>query len=820
MNLMRLLSLVLLLVGSIHLYGQLDIQMDDLSKANTEDIIGVRAIDVYGEVHVIGVENKKVSPVAFVFVDIGCVISQRFIPHLNELYQLSEAENVKFYGIVSNPNVHWGEAQAFVDEYKIEFPLLYDANGDLAQRMNPVVVPESFVYDIYDRRVYYGRVNDQFSEIGSFNKQIRNADLKNAIQAVADGKTVDVLHQPAKGCIFESWDDKKQTVNFNQHIEPIIRANCGSCHRPNDIGPFSLITYNDVARRARMIEYVTKVGYMPIWKATKGEGKFANEHRLSDYQIGLISKWTNSGKEEGKTKDLMPQPKAPESEWKLGEPDLILKMEPYDLPASGDDQYRVFVMKNAIPKGKVIQAIDFKPGDKAVVHHSTIFVDYTRTLRKYDQEDPAPGYDAFEKGGTMEFGSAITIGNWAPGVGPYAYPEGVGFYVEHGADLAFENHYHLSGKATTDESYIGVYFADKTPDKYITGSIMGTQKLHIEAGDSNATKKVWAYVPADIELFDLTPHMHYIGEEVRVEVEFPSGEKQVLLDLKKWDLRWQSVYTLRELMLIPKGSIITAEFRFDNSDDNHDNPYFPAQDMYWGWGSNDEMCEVYFSYVPVHFEDYGKMLGASFAAFEHFYPEEERVVVTENNIRDIALDYGKVDLWSDEGQIMLISIVESCLSAEVLKEMKTNKEAFNDVDNYTVNRAELALMEAYFSLDEAKMISEAKKAASVYEEVLRRNPENWNASMSLGKLLLTSQVGAYMKQGASIVRDLIEWQETQETQDKFWHAYWELGKYYYSIPNDEKAERVLTDGLTYFPNNYDLRQELASEGRITKKKLN
>lgn len=506
------------------------------------------------------------------------------IPHLNELYNESVKRGVRFYGIVSNPHVNWKEAREFVEEFSIEFPLLFDSNGDLAQRMNPVVVPQCFVFDQFDNRVYYGRINDQYAAIGKFNNQIRHADLLNAIHAAAKGEKLEVSFQEPKGCIFESWDNEDREVEYNRDIAPIIAANCASCHRPGDIAPFPLLSYEDVFRRGRMIAYVTKTRYMPIWKAGNESAKFANQHRLSDYQIELIDKWIKSGKKQGKEGNLLPVENNEVKEWPLGEPDLILKMEPYDLPASGDDQYRVFVMKNAIPKGKVIKALDFKPGDKSVVHHSTIFIDYTKTLRKYDAEDPKPGYDAFEKGGTMEFGSAITIGNWAPGIGPYMYPENVGFYAEGAADIAFENHYHLSGKATTDESYIGIYYADSYPDKYITGSIMGTQKLHIKAGEEKATQKVWTYVPADIELFDLTPHMHYIGTSVKVEIDYPDNKHEVLLDLQDWDLRWQNVYTLRELKLIPKGSVITATFTYDNSDNNHDNPYYPAQDMYWGGG--------------------------------------------------------------------------------------------------------------------------------------------------------------------------------------------------------------------------------------------
>lgn len=783
------------------------------------DIIGVRAVDIQGEVHRIGIENKRAYPVALVFIDIGCVISQRMLPYLNQVHEQASEMDVKFYGIISNPAVHWQEAQKFRAEFDIQFPLLFDSHGDLAHRLSPTVVPESFVFDIYDSLLYYGRINDQYADIGKFNKQIRNEDLLKAIRAASRGEFPRHKHQAAKGCLFESWDKADRTITFNQDIEPIIRANCSSCHQENGIGPFSLLTYEDVKRRARMVEYVTQKRYMPIWKAEHGYGAFSNEHRLSEFQIDLLHQWVANGMKEGKSDHLLPPIPAPDSQWALGEPDLILKMEPYELPANGDDQYRVFVIKDAIPKGRVIRALDFQAGDQSVVHHSTIFIDYTKTLRTYDAEDPKPGYDAFEKGGTMEFGSAVPVCGWAPGIGPYAYPEGVGFYVEEKADVAFENHYHLSGKASTDQSYIGIYFADQAPEKYITGSIMGTQKLQIKAGESQFQKQIWTYVPVDIELFDLTPHMHYIGKEVKVDVHLADGGIHPLLHITDWDLRWQSVYTLRELTHIPAGSIITASFVYDNSEDNHDNPYFPPQDMFWGWGSNDEMCEVYFSYIPLRFEDYGKMLTASITSFEHFYPAEKRIEVHADNLQDISEQLAQEDIWSPHGRILLSSIIESGHAQTLLDLLKQQQKTRKNDPTFLVNWAQLMSTEAYFSMDESKINKAGDKAVDLLYEVLKQDEEHWNASFSMGKLLLESGMERYIQDGVDILEAMISYQASLPIEDKHALPYWELGKYYYGKNMDNQAEAILRQGLDRHPTHPDLLQELASGGRIIKKSL-
>ena len=787
---------------------------------NAYDIITTRKVDVEGKVHHLGIENKKSYPVTLVFLEVGCVISQRMIPDLNTIYETAQKNDVKFYGVISNHKATWQEAQQFKKEYGIQFPLLFDSNGDLAKRVKPTVVPESFVFDNKDQLKYHGRINDLFVDLGKINNNPRHNDLLDAVKAVATGQTISNPHQPAKGCIFQAWPKENNEITYNKEIEPIVRANCNGCHRPNDIAPFSLLNYNDVARRGSMIEFVTRKKYMPIWKGEKGYGQFTNEHTLSDHEIKLIGQWVKSDMKEGKKEDLLPQPKLANGEWKLGKPDLILEMEPYNLPASGEDQYRVFVMKGKIPKGKTIRAVDFKPGDPAVVHHSTIFIDYTGKLSKYDKADPKPGYDAFEQGGTMEFGSAVPICGWAPGVGPYSYPDDVGFYVENNAQLAFENHYHLSGKATTDKSYIGIYYADKPVTKYITGSIIGSQQLQITAQESNFKKSIWVYVPNDIELYDLTPHMHYIGKSVTINVQFPDGSIKNLLKLNDWDLRWQSVYTLRELTYIPKGSIIKADFTYDNSDDNANNPFYPAQEMYWGWGSSDEMCEVYFSYIPVNKNDYGKMLASSFSSFDHFYPSNERIDVTDQNLSKIKDLYKTCDVWSNNGQKLLISIIESRKADEIIALMNKEKHKFKNNADFMTNLTELSIAEAFASLDETRMLAEVTKAGDVLYKVLNTSPQHWNANMSYAKIMLTSGIAQYEKEGETSFLKLIEAQEKEKKEHKFSKAYWELGKYYYSKKKDNKAEEILKRGLKYHPDDLDLKQELASDGRIIKKTLN
>ena len=124
------------------------------------------------------------------------------------------------------------------------------------------------------------------------------------------------------------------------------------------------------------------------------------------------------------------------------------------------------------------------------------------------------------------------------------------------------------------------------------------------------------------------------------------------------------------------------------------------------------MCEVYFSYVPVNYEDYGKMVGASFTSFDHFYPADDRTAIDDENLDAVTDQFIASDVWSDDGQKLLMSIVESRYGDAVLENMKRKKRAHKGNPEFTVNFWELSLAEAFTSLDENRMMRDATKASN------------------------------------------------------------------------------------------------------------
>jgi len=208
-----------------------------------------------------------------------------------------------------------------------------------------------------------------------------------------------------------------ERVTFSETIAPIVYANCVTCHRPGEAAPFSLITYDDVKKRGPLIATVTKLRYMPPWHAAHGFGDFADERRLSEAEIALIAEWVKQGMAEG---DAARMPKLPKftDGWHLGKPDMVIEMPVgFELPASGPDIYRNFVVATNLTEDKWVRAVEFRPSTRKVVHHVLFAYDASGTTRKLDGADGRPGFGGMSAIGIAGAGAMAAVsadGRWGP----------------------------------------------------------------------------------------------------------------------------------------------------------------------------------------------------------------------------------------------------------------------------------------------------------------------------------------------------------------------------------------------------------------------
>lgn len=162
--------------------------------------------DLAGKAHSLRPEDGQ-KAVALVFLSTECPIAQSYVSNLNQLHVAWSKQHVpvKFFGVISDPYVTPADAKKFVDEFKIEFPLLMDDEGKLAKLLTPTHVPEAFVIDRQMRLAYRGRIDDVYAEVGRRRPAPTQNDLQDAVAAVINGFAVKATRTTPVGCPFEVW---------------------------------------------------------------------------------------------------------------------------------------------------------------------------------------------------------------------------------------------------------------------------------------------------------------------------------------------------------------------------------------------------------------------------------------------------------------------------------------------------------------------------------------------------------------------------------------------------------------------------------------
>ena len=546
----------------------------------------LRLMDTLGKSHALRPTGGRTT--VLLFLSCECPISNRYVPELNRLVQETSDQPVRWFGVVSDPTLTLRDAAKYHQDYHLKFPLLFDASTQLARALRPTHTPEAFVFDASGELVYRGRIDDRFPDVQFDRREPNHRDLQEAVRAVLAGRRPQVARTTPVGCPWEAPPRPEGgDVTFNRDIAPILFQRCAPCHHPGEVAPFSLLTYADAAKRPGWIHEVARRRLMPPWKAVPGYGEFVNPWRLSDEEIRLLKAWADAGAPEGDPADLPPTPKF-ESGWKLGEPDLVLEMpDAFEVPAGGPDIYQYFVLPLPIEEDRWIRAVEFLPGNPRVVHHAIFFLDTRHAARKLDAKDPGPGYQRFGGPGFLPSGG---LAGWAPGMQPIVAPPGASRRLPARADLVMQIHYHPSGKAETDRSRVGLYFA-KGPSKYELGGIpLVNRQFVIPAGARAHRVTTSLKLPVDVTLVSVTPHMHYRGKEMKVHAVLPDGTRRPLIWIRDWDWNWQLRYEYAEPIRLPKGTTVHLEAIYDNSADNPANPVVPPVPVRWGDATEDEMC--------------------------------------------------------------------------------------------------------------------------------------------------------------------------------------------------------------------------------------
>lgn len=444
---------------------------------------------------------------------------------------------------------------------------------------------EAFVLDSKAVLRYRGAVDDQYG-IG-YTKDAPTANyLVDAIEALLAGKPPTVGATEAPGCAVDkpakgAAPAVAGKITFHKDVEPIFQRRCVECHRPGDIGPFSLLKYEKAKSSAKQIKEVVVQRRMPPWHADPRHGEWKNDRHLTTQEIGTISAWVDAGAPEGDKKDAPPPPKLTD-DWRIGTPDSVWSIPRKErIPADGSVPYRNLFVPTGLKEDRWIQAVEVRPSARAVVHHALVFVIYP--LNRLKEQPKIDGLNGW-------------VGIYVPGEGPMVYAEGMGKYVPAGATLAFQMHYTTNGESAEDQTQIGIIWAKSKPAQEVVTTSASNQRLRIPAGAADHPEEASFTFPHDGKLLSLLPHMHVRGKAFKYVAVGPDGKEEVLLDVPRYDFNWQTCYRLKEPKAVRKGTTIRAYARFDNSKGNPFNPD-PSKEVRWGQQTWEEMLVGYIDYV-------------------------------------------------------------------------------------------------------------------------------------------------------------------------------------------------------------------------------
>ena len=385
------------------------------------------------------------------------------------------------------------------------------------------------------------------------------------------------------------------SVTFARDVAPILYKHCVTCHRPNAVGPFSLLAYDNARPRAEALADVTARRFMPPWKPTPGHGDFQGSRGLTTVEIEVFQRWADGGAPEGNLTEAPADPTFA-SGWQLGEPDLILSLDaPYSLDAGSTDAHRNFVLPTLLTERRWIRAVEIHPRTPGIVRHAQVLLDATGNARAADAEDPDLGYDGLvtDHGGFPR-GHAL---DWSPGKSAVAPPASMAWPLNPGTDIVLRVHLRRASEPATVQPEVGFYFSDQ-PGIFTPVSVLLTaQTINIPAGEPSHTVQDRFRLPVAVDLQAVSPFAHNLGQQVESLAILPDGRELTLLRINNWDFDWLNEYRYVEPVHLPAGTIVTMQFTFDNSANNPRNPNNPPRIVRFGATLSDERPELRFQFI-------------------------------------------------------------------------------------------------------------------------------------------------------------------------------------------------------------------------------
>jgi hypothetical protein len=535
--------------------------------------------DMLGNARPLSDFEGKAFVLAFVGVD--CPLANLYVPRLVEMHETYSDRNVQFLAVYPNRPETLGDIAAHAYERAIPFPVMKDFSALLADELGVTRTPTVCILDEDLNLRYRGRIDDQYA-VATRRTAPRHHDLRDALDAVLAGKKLDRPEVAADGCPLNRSAPvaRKDTVTYHEHVAPILRAHCVECHREGQIGPMTLVSYDDVVANGESVKEVVEQRRMPPWHADDRFGHFDNDRRIPADQLATIAGWFEQGMPQGDPGAGTPYDASRfANKWTI-KPDMVVAMpEPAKVDAGGVMPYQYYLVATNFKEDRWVTASEAIAGNPAVVHHVIVYF-------------AAPSRGSFFDGN----GETQILAIGGPGEGVFRAPEGTALRLPKGTELLFELHYQPNGVATTDLTEVGIVFSDKPPKRELRMNMFGTEDLRIPPHAPHHAQRASFEFEKDGQIFAMLPHMHWRGKAYQASIETTDGKTETLLSVPRYDFNWQSFYRFAEPIEAKAGTQVHSVAHWDNSANNLANPD-PSIEVHYGLQTSEEMMYGFLTYA-------------------------------------------------------------------------------------------------------------------------------------------------------------------------------------------------------------------------------
>ena len=527
-------------------------------------------LDIEGEFHQLSRYRYQKALVLMAY-DSSCASIDSALSQFEALQSAFAEQQVSFLLINSSTQSDADELREQQATFGFDVSLLVDKGQLVSETLSFSNAGELAILDPERLTILYrGGVEGKASEV-------LNAELDGTV----DSTTV----QPVSGCELQ-YPAKQMHADavpdYESDIAPIIAEQCASCHREGGIGPFALDSHLMLQGWSPMIREVLLTRRMPPTQVDPNIGHFSNARYIPEEDLQKLVHWIDAGAPKGlAVSDPLAALEFPDRrDWQLGEPDYVITAPRHEIPATGVLDYINVDVPLPFEEDKWVKAVQYIAGDESVLHHLLTYV-------------TAPAEVAQGEAATVNTATRFLEG-YAPGkVDAMTFPENTGVYIPEGYKLSMQFHYTTNGRATSDETVLGLYTYDEPPTyENFTQSVSGMFRIPPYTQDHEASAR--HVFNEDVVVTGLRAHMHFRGKDMKFSAEYPDGAMVDLLSVPNYSYAWQPTYSLEEPMHLPAGTRVHVTGAFDNSEHNPANPD-PSKELTFGLQSWDEMFIGYWT---------------------------------------------------------------------------------------------------------------------------------------------------------------------------------------------------------------------------------